>query len=769
MLTRSIISLAFVAAVAGAATHANATEITPEFPIATGIATADSDTENPGRPALGFDGTNYLVVSCREIGSPPGIFGVILSGTGTVLKTFHISEHETFFPHHCTSGGFPNPAVAFDGTNYLVVFHRRGQIIGTRVSPSGDVLDGPSGFDVSSGVPFSVTNFFPAVSFDGTNYLVVWAKFVNNTHDIFGARVTPGGQVLDEFSIFSATGGQISPSVAFDGVNFLVAWSDTRSGSPVGPDADIFGARVTPGGVILDPDGISISTAAGIQDAPQVSFDGTNYFVAWVDGRNDVTSSQPGLGIFGTRVDPDGTLLDGPPDTGGLAISATTGQTVGRHLAVAFDGASYITISSVETYSTFPPAGIFAARVSTTGNVVDGGLDIMGISISEPECFSCRLLHPRILFGDGTSLVTWVMNSELFESSKGIAGALISPNQPPLANAGTDQNAIEGAILTLNGASSSDPDGDLLLFNWTQISGPPVALINANTATPSFTAPDVGTNGVALLFQLVVSDGLLESAPDTVSITVTSPRDIACAVVSDIQALIDDPATSAKAIKFLQTALSNVNGACALLMDPNFLAAFAQIKTASSSLEKAATSGAPTQPIIEDLREIVRATTNWKIAEAAAKVCASEKNVQKAQNTFDKALAAAKASQAVQMFASAFQSAERGISNQVDLTGPWVGQLIAKQGPQSGVLQLIAEFDQLNTSFTGTFQDSFGNAGRISGTICGLIVDEFKLHFDGEVAAGSGKADKSIRKLNIKLAGTDSGGPFTVRGTITKQ
>ena len=54
-------------------------EISPEFTIASGVTPANSDTTTPGRPAIGFDGTNYLVVSCREISSPTGIFGVIVS------------------------------------------------------------------------------------------------------------------------------------------------------------------------------------------------------------------------------------------------------------------------------------------------------------------------------------------------------------------------------------------------------------------------------------------------------------------------------------------------------------------------------------------------------------------------------------------------------------------------------------------------------------------------------------------------------------------
>ena len=377
-----------------------------EVTVAAGIAQAAT---NPGRSAIGFDGTNSVVMSCRQIGTPQGLFGVILSSRGVALKNFHIPQAPC-----------PNSAaVGFDGSNYLVVFQQDGQIFGTRVSPSGDVLEGPGGFAISTGIPFSITNFDPAVAFDGINYLVVWTKFdpafscsggicTYNLHEIFGARVTPQGQVLDEFPIFRAPGGQVFPSVAFDGVNYLVVWSDTRSGSPIGPEADIFGARVTPGGIVLDPEGIQISTAPGSQGPPHVIFDGTNYFVVWRDG---------GGGILGRRIRLDGTLLDGPADSGGIAIN-TDSASKGDPRA-SFDGRNYFVVWHVNEFG--PPAGIYVARVSTSGDVVDRE----ALLISEARCYGCRLVFPHILANGDTSLVTWVNNAVVSGTTKDIAGVLI--------------------------------------------------------------------------------------------------------------------------------------------------------------------------------------------------------------------------------------------------------------------------------------------------------------------------------------------------------
>jgi outer membrane autotransporter protein len=101
----------------------------------------------------------------------------------------------------------------------------------------------------------------------------------------------------------------------------------------------------------------------------------------------------------------------------------------------------------------------------------------------------------------------------------------LPPNAAPVANAGSAQSVASAASVTLDGSTSSDGDNDPLTYNWTQISGPPVTLSDPTTSNPTFTAPtlSVGQADVTLVFSLTVNDGTVDSAADTVTITVTAP------------------------------------------------------------------------------------------------------------------------------------------------------------------------------------------------------------------------------------------------------
>jgi large repetitive protein len=353
-------------------------------------------------PADGFDGANFLVVwqDNRNDTVESDVYGARVSPGGVVLDTGGLLITQAAREELA-------PAVAFDNANFLVAWedHRGGgysDVYGARVTPGGTVVD-PQGFVITQSANDQLS---PALGFDGANFLAVWEDYRNGeTRDIYGARVTPDGTVLDTsgFVITQAASVQGSPALAFDGGNFLVTWEDRRSGGR----SDVYGARVTPGGTVLDPDGIAITQAANDQLCPALAFDGANFLVVWQDYRGDSGYSD----VYGARVTPGGTVLD--PE--GFAVSQAR-YDQGKP-AVGFDGANFLAVW--EDYRRGTYSDIYGARVTPGGAVLDGD----GIVITE----ATKYQYAPVLAFDGSSfLVTW----EDYRSSNNpdIYGAWVAPN-----------------------------------------------------------------------------------------------------------------------------------------------------------------------------------------------------------------------------------------------------------------------------------------------------------------------------------------------------
>ena len=88
----------------------------------------------------------------------------------------------------------------------------------------------------------------------------------------------------------------------------------------------------------------------------------------------------------------------------------------------------------------------------------------------------------------------------------------------PVADAGVDQSVVTGVTVNLDGSGSSDADAsDVLTYIWTMTSSPSgtTALSNETSVNPTFTAADDGTYEI----QLIVNDGTINSAPDTIVVT----------------------------------------------------------------------------------------------------------------------------------------------------------------------------------------------------------------------------------------------------------
>lgn len=88
----------------------------------------------------------------------------------------------------------------------------------------------------------------------------------------------------------------------------------------------------------------------------------------------------------------------------------------------------------------------------------------------------------------------------------------IDPNLAPIARPGPDLTVKAGTTVQLNALGSSDPDGDPLKYEWAQVRGNKVSLLDANGPKATFVAPKVSARRL-LAFKLRVTD---MRGPDTV-------------------------------------------------------------------------------------------------------------------------------------------------------------------------------------------------------------------------------------------------------------
>jgi len=95
-------------------------------------------------------------------------------------------------------------------------------------------------------------------------------------------------------------------------------------------------------------------------------------------------------------------------------------------------------------------------------------------------------------------------------------------NLAPIADAGEDQTAGSRQRVYLDGRGSSDPDGQIIHYHWTQAAGNAVSIRNADSDLADFRAPRVRRGATrTLVFQLEVTDNLDATAVDQVTIGVT--------------------------------------------------------------------------------------------------------------------------------------------------------------------------------------------------------------------------------------------------------
>ena len=360
---------------------------------------------DPGEPC---DGDRLGGKTCHGLGYAGG---ALACGAGCTLDTSGCVKvlDKGDFPVTTATKIQGAPEVATDGSDYLVVWHdeRNGtrDVYGARVGANGKVVD-TAGLAIST---ITKPQSYPRVAFGKSSYLVVWYGFdSSNDWDVYGARVSPGGTILDSTSIAitSAKHQQHHPAVASDGTDFFVVWADIRSATY----SDIYGARVSAAGAVVTKD-VVISNASGDQSVPRLARGGSTYLVVWRDGRSTTRD------IYAARVSSDGAVVDK------VGIPVAVAADVQDYPAVASDGANQFLVVWDDKRSG-KDLDIYGARVSAKGTVLDPGGFPIGKAAGNQD-------HPAVSYTGQQYLVTW---SDISGSSAAIRGARVSTGGKVLDN-----------------------------------------------------------------------------------------------------------------------------------------------------------------------------------------------------------------------------------------------------------------------------------------------------------------------------------------------
>ncbi len=145
------------------------------------------------------------------------------------------------------------------------------------------------------------------------------------------------------------------------------------------------------------------------------------------------------------------------------------------------------------------------------------------VSLSNPQAVKPTFLAPDV-GSDGVSFTFELVVTDVggLQSSDTAIINVIWLNDPPTANAGTDQTVFEKSTVTLDGSNSSDPDDGVASYQWKQVAGQSVTFSDPTDDQPTFEAPSFEDSGdQPLIFELIVTDegGLQSSDSTTVSVS----------------------------------------------------------------------------------------------------------------------------------------------------------------------------------------------------------------------------------------------------------
>jgi len=197
-------------------------------------------------------------------------------------------------------------------------------------------------------------------------------------------------------------------------------------------------------------------------------------------------------------------------------------QTVDEGLQVCLDGsASFDPNDDPLSFEWQQAAGVPVSLFDTTDPAV--------VCFNAPDVDEDEQLLFRLEVSDGEHTTE--------DTAQVTVHYLIDPASSLFADAGPDQEVVEGNLVILDGSNSYGSQGAELTFWWTQTSGPQVMLEEATSAVARFIAPEVDED-VSLTFTLTIWEGELsaEGSVEVRAIRLVDPASEDCPVLFTVAA-----------------------------------------------------------------------------------------------------------------------------------------------------------------------------------------------------------------------------------------
>jgi hypothetical protein len=276
------------------------------------FSTPDNISENAGNsasPQIAVEGNNVYVVWADNTSTTPlNTFDIFFARSTNGGQTFstpdNISEN---------TGNSNSPQISSEGNNVYVVWVDNTELANTdiffsRSTNGGQTFSTPPGNNISQ---TTGNSFSPQISSEGNNVIVVWNQLVSGTFEVYFARSGNDGATFSTADNLSEEDANESsdPQISSEGNNVYVVWQDFNFDFSA---SEIFFALSTDGGLTFSaPPGNNISENTGLSVSPQISSEGNNVYVVWLDN----TGLDPGNnGVFFARSINGGLTFSTPPD-----------------------------------------------------------------------------------------------------------------------------------------------------------------------------------------------------------------------------------------------------------------------------------------------------------------------------------------------------------------------------------------------------------------------------------------------------------------------